>query len=170
MKAAPLATPADVDPIDVPPAAEAGTEAPKRRVGRPRTARPRDTAPKPDPETAGQRSPGRPSKIDQLEKHLTEQFAFVGTLVFVVDPRVAVILIEDAPAHGRALAKLAEQNPKVRKILEGSLTGSAWLGVLMAFGSTGVKIAQATKVPPAAPEAPASTVAPLFPMGNTGGA
>lgn len=132
-------------------AATADTEAPaapKRGRGRPRknpTAG-GDTAPRRE-ETAA-RGPGRPSNAQKLEKSLTDQFGAIALMVMMLDPRVGSILLEDATQHAAALAKLAEQNPKVRKMLEGGLNGSAWFGVIVAFGSTGYRIVQATKQPP----------------------
>lgn len=146
----------------------------KRKPGRPRKPRTPgagDTTPRPSAPAAG-RGPGRPSGLDKLEEHLTAQFATLGMIAFAFDPRVGAILVEDAGAHGKALAQLAGQNAKVRKFLEGGLTGSAWIGVAVAFGSTGFKIAQAVKATetpqvPAAPTAPAS-VSPLFSSFGTG--
>lgn len=147
----------------------------KRKPGRPRKPRTPgagDTSPRPSAPTAG-RGPGRPSGLDKLEEHLTAQFATLGMIAFAFDPRVGAILVEDAGAHGKALAQLAGQNAKVRKFLEGGLTGSAWIGVAVAFGSTGFKIAQTVKAPEA-PPAPAATptapasVSPLFSSFGTG--
>ena len=133
--------------------------APRRGPGRPRKTRKAagstDTAPRPS--SAAGRGPGRPTNIEKLGEHLTAQFVALGMVAFAFDPRVGAILVDDAPAHGAALAKLAEQNPRVRRFLEGGLTGSAWIGVAVAFGSTGFKIAQAVKSPA---EAPASSPEP----------
>lgn len=152
-------------------------EGKKRKPGRPRKSRTPgagDTTPRPSAPAAG-RGPGRPSGLDKLEEHLTAQFATIGMVAFAFDPRVGAILVEDAGAHGKALAQLAGQNAKVRKFLEGGLTGSAWIGVAVAFGSTGFKIAQAVKAAPdAAPQAPAAastspgSVSPLFSSFGTG--
>lgn len=148
----------------------------KRKPGRPREERKpgaSDTTPRSSAPAAG-RGPGRPSALDKLEEHLTAQFATLGMIAFAFDPRVGAILVEDAGAHGKALAQLAGQNPKVRRFLEGGLTGSAWIGVAVAFGSTGFKIAQAVKATPdAAPQAPAAappsgSVSPLFSSFGTG--
>lgn len=132
---------ADTDPkIDPspPPVAEPGSG--KRGPGRPRSSGNwSDTSPKPEKSTAG-RPPGRPSNIDKLADSLTAQFAGLAMLVFPFDPAIGTVLLEDAPAHGAALAELAKSNPKIRRLLEGGITGSAWVGVAVAFGSTGVKI------------------------------
>lgn len=136
---------------DTEPTAPA-TEVPppgKRPPGRPKGSKTRggngDTTPKPAPPTAGGRSPGRPSSIDKLAEHLQAQFAGLGLLVFAFNPTVGGILVEDSEAHGKALAALAEQNPKIRKMLEGGVTGSAWVGVAIAFGSTGMKVSRALR-------------------------
>ena len=155
---------ATATPNDPSGSAEAPATPPKRGRGRPRKnpTTGGDTAPRRE-ETAA-RGPGRPSNSQKLEKSLTDQFGSVAMLAMATDPRVGLILMEDAPAHAAALTKLAEQNPKVRKMLEGGLTGSAWFGVLFAFGSTGYRIVQATKPAPAAPAADAAPAPPATPL------
>jgi hypothetical protein len=123
-------------------------EAPKRGRGRPRKAKPSgagDTKPKPPAAEAG-RGPGRPRAIDKLGDQLSAQFVALAAIVMMVNPTVGLILMEDAPAHGAALAKLADSNARVRKLLEGGVTGSAWLGVAVAFGTTAYKVNVALKV------------------------
>ena len=133
----------------------------KRGPGRPRKT-PRvgngDTRPTPPPSSAG-RSPGRPTNIDRLADHLATQFLGLGMLVFAFNSAVGAILVEDAPAHAKALAALAEQNPKVRKLLEGTITGSAWLGVAIAFGSTAMRVSGALRE-----QGTADTAPPPFPF------
>jgi len=52
-----------------------------------------------------------------------------------------MVIIEDAEKNGKALAAWAESNPKVRRIIEGGLSGSAMIGFILAISSTGLKIA-----------------------------
>ena len=147
---------ATTDTAAGPAEAPEGAPEARRRPGRPLGARSRkvsapasDTAPR-RTETAA-RGPGRPSTIAKLEEHLGTQFMALAGIAMLFDPRVGLIMAEDAPAHAKALAQLADQNPKVRKFLEGGLTGSAWVGVAIAFGTTGVKIAGALQTPKDAP-------------------
>lgn len=157
---------------EVPPTSP--MEQPKRGPGRPRKAGGPlagngDTTPKPQPSTDG-RGPGRPSNLAKLADNLTAQFAGLGSLVFALNPTVGAILIEDAASHGQALAKLAESNPKIRKALEGSVTGSAWVGVAVAFGSTAIRITAATKAVAPAEDGPdLASAFSAFAAGGPGG-
>jgi hypothetical protein len=149
------------EPIETkPPTADelAAPEPPKRGRGRPRKSA-GDSKPKASPASAPEagRGPGRPRAIDKLADQLSAQFVALAALVMLANPTVGMVLMEDAPAHGAALAKLADANPKVRRLLEGGVTGSAWLGVAVAFGTTAYKVSLAVKVEQlGAGEAPAA--------------
>lgn len=125
-----------------PPAAE-----PKKRRGA-RAARAARAATSGDtpPRTRG---PGRPSNTERLERQLADQLGAIALTVAVFQPADGMTLARRAPELAAAFAKLAEQNPRVRKLLEGSLTSSAWLGVCFALGGLGLELAQNHRALPA---------------------
>lgn len=127
-------------------------------------------APKPARDTAP-RSPGRPSNIEKLGDQLGTQLTAIGALVMLANQADGEAVVRRAPELGDALAKLAEQNPRVRRLLEGGLTSSAWMGVAIAFGGLGLEIARNHDVklrpkPKPAPELVDEDAPPAGGLGN----
>jgi hypothetical protein len=143
--------------VDEAPALDptAAAEAPKKRGRRaPRAAR---AATSTSTDSSPKRGPGRPSNTERLERQLCDQLGAIALTVAVLHPQDGMTLARRAPELAAAFAKLAEQNPRIRKMLEGSLTGSAWLQLTFALGGLGLELAQNHRAIPAPPsgEAPA---------------
>lgn len=132
----------------------------KRRRGRPRAQRDEptgDTLPKTDAlppkepkepkaraaasSSTTARGPGRPSARDRLEQSLAEQLGAIGLMVVMFNPKDGHAIVARAPQCAASLARLADQNPRVRRLLESGMTQSAWFGVIMAFGGLGLELA-----------------------------
>lgn len=101
-------------PADPPPAA--------RKPGRPRKTAAPAAAP----------APGRPSNKDKLGKQLAEQYAMLGMFLLMVAPNAGRATLEQADSCGAALAAWADTNPRVRKLLERTLSGAGAAAVLAA--------------------------------------
>lgn len=133
------------------------SETTKRRRGRPRAKerdeQTRDSLPKPPEPPAepkpsrsrassasSSRGPGRPSVRDKLETQLAEQLGALALTVVLFHPADGQAIMRRAPDCAAALARLAEQNPRIRRLLESGMTSSAWLGVAIAFGGLAMEI------------------------------
>jgi hypothetical protein len=127
------AVPAPPEPPPEPAPAKAKA---KRGPGRPRKVK------TPEPSSAGaasgdrppSRGPGRPSNSDKLREKLTVELSALGAFVAFLQPADGEVIVRRAPEVADALVKLAETNQRVRRVLEGTLTSSAWLGVAIAVG------------------------------------
>ena len=82
---------------------------------------PADKAPKPDAPAPRKGS---------LERRLAEQFAVFGLTVSAGDPICGQHIIQRAEPTARALDKLAQENPRIKALLESSMTGSTWFGAI----------------------------------------
>lgn len=110
---------------------------------RPPIVEPKDTSPK--------NKGGRPSNTERLAKQLGEMTTMIGiTVGMTIDRRDGMVIVENAPDFAAALAKLAETNQRVRRLLESSMNGSAWAGVILVTGRMSLQIAanHGVKVPP----------------------
>jgi hypothetical protein len=96
-----------VEPVAVPPAADA-----KPRRTR-RAAAPKDDKPPRTP---------RAKKAPALAPRLTTAMVTIGTLVGLVDQFDGLAICQGAPAFADALAEAAEENPKLKAALERALT------------------------------------------------
>lgn len=145
--------PADVAPAPAPPADALPTAKPPRGRGRSR-ARSGDAA-KP---TTPARSRAKRAPAVNIAQGMTDLYVQTGAVIaaipsgpaVAVTPDVAALLsdagqdrptvtqaigvaiVTSGPAAGDALAKLAEDNPRIREALERMLTVSAFAGVLAA--------------------------------------
>lgn len=96
------------------------------------------------PAAERQRGPGRPSKATTratLERRLTEQFGAIGITVCVFDPYCGQSVIMGAERLAKALARLADENPAMRRALNMSLQGSAWLELTVALAYIAIPVA-----------------------------
>ena len=138
--------------------------APKRGRGRPRgSGKSAPTAPGADrpPKT---RAVGRPTVAAKLEVALGAELAAVAKVVGVVSPVDGVTILSHAPDVAEAFARLAEQNPRVKKLLTAGTTGSAWLGVVVAVGAMGLELAGNHGIglfAPPPPSSPADAPSPV---------
>lgn len=113
----------------------------KRRVGRPSKTRDKatgDSLPKPPPAPP---KVGRPNSIEKLERQLEDQLGAIAITLSLFSPRDGQAILRRAAPVAHSLAKLADQNPRVRKLLEGGMTSSAWLGVVIAVGGLAAELA-----------------------------
>lgn len=125
----PLAGIGDTPPADRPPAAA------------PRAAK--RTAKKP----AGQGGPGRPPK-PKLDKKLEELIGSAGSGLMLAGMARGneqlvydgTILLSKTEELAGALDKLAQENPAVRRVLEGLVQTSAWGSLLAVVAAVGVPI------------------------------
>ncbi len=115
------------DPID--------DSAPRRGPGRPPKTdgtadkSPRSTAPR-----------GRPNWEAALKAKLERQLTQVAFLVSMADQFDAAVIAQNASNLAQAWTDLAAVDPRVRKALEGSVTGGAWLGAIGATLAVAVPI------------------------------
>jgi hypothetical protein len=81
---------------------------------------------------------GRPTKASTraaLERRLAEQIGAVGITVSVFDPVCGQSILLGGEQLAKALAKLADENPNVRRILTTSLSGSTYLELVIAVAT-----------------------------------
>lgn len=90
---------------------------------RPSTAR-ADAAPK--------RGPGRPSKADQRVERLGTSLASLGLALTLVNPLDGMAVIQHSPGIADALGKVAVENPRIAKFLDGATEANAWIGLAVA--------------------------------------
>lgn len=95
------------------------------------------------------RSRGRPSNAEKRRENLEEQLASIGMVLAGAAAATGsqalaadgVAVINHASPIAEALANLAEANPRVAKLLDGTVTGSAWLGVFFAVAPLIMEVA-----------------------------
>lgn len=136
---------------------------PSRATGRP-PGRPRkDRAP------AAERGPGRPSKETKRAEKLTAMLGQVGVGVFIINQRDGEIFLAGVPRLAEALAKLADQNPSIAKVIDSTVKVGAWADVALACSAIALPImanhgmlpeGAALLVAPSAGDAPAEPEAP----------
>jgi len=136
-------TPLDLEPLpaDTPPVADTPPKVDKSRgkvhkpTGRP-PGRPRkDAAPAAEPKAAG-----RPSKAAQRERQYTRSLAKVGALWYLVNAADGTAFLEGVPNVAKALAAVAEQNPRVAKVLDAGASAGVWIELASAIGAIGVPV------------------------------
>ncbi len=117
-------------PADGAPPAELAPDAapiaPKPRRVRP----PRDRAPRPP--AADKRGPGRPSVAAKREQQITAMVGGVGMMMYAVNPADGTAILNGTPGLAAALAKVAEQNSRIAKVIDAVNEGGAWLEVTVA--------------------------------------
>lgn len=88
------------------------------------------------PEEQDKRAPtgrprGRPPKA-KLKDSLQAQFTIIGMSVYAFNHYDGERIMENSQALAESLGKLADENPRVRKVLEKMLMAGAWSEVGMA--------------------------------------
>lgn len=81
--------------------------------------------PKPEPKPKG--TPGRKpaaTKLAALQADLVQMFVEAGAALSLVGPVTGIVWAERAPKRARALVKLADRNPALRRALERMVSGS----------------------------------------------
>jgi hypothetical protein len=68
----------------------------------------------------------------KISRELENLYTTVGTMVYMVQPRVGHTIVTEANKCAESLDELARTNPRVRRALESVLTTSAWSGVIVA--------------------------------------
>lgn len=119
--------------------ADTGDTLPKPPPAEPTAAEPKAPKEPKEPKSAA-RGAGRPSARDKLEQHLAEQLGAIALTVTLFHPGDGQAIMRRAPECAHQLARLADQNPRVRRLLESGMTSSAWLGVAIAFGGLAMEI------------------------------
>ena len=100
-------------------------------IGRPR----KDAAPASDtPRT------GRPSKAATRERQYTRSLAKVGGVIFLVNRADGEAFLQGVPDVAKALAAVAEQNPRIAKVLDAGASAGVWLELASALGAIGVPV------------------------------
>lgn len=129
------------EPVEVPGGfgASAATSAPAKKrsgtSGAERRRRAKATTAEGAPDAAPGKTPTarRPvPRAKPLADRLTQSVTVVGVGVGLLNQADGLAIVNGAPALGDALSKLADENPRVRKALEGAMAASAWGGVLAA--------------------------------------
>lgn len=107
---------------------------------------PESGAPKPPPEPkpepppeVGPRGP-RGTAAKKIQRQLEDLLAGATIGLATVDPRRAQILNESAEDLARVWARLADENPAVRRYLEGMLSGSAWGEAILVTAVVGIRM------------------------------
>jgi hypothetical protein len=77
-----------------------------------------------------------------LEARLSEGFGSIGVLVSMFDPVCGTTLVENAPKLAEAWDEAAKNNPQVRKVLEGLMTGGTMGGAIFVTAMTLLPILQ----------------------------
>jgi hypothetical protein len=127
--------PADIAPV---PYSDIDAPAPDVKPRRTRNRKPAD--PLATPRQRKPRTSTKPATID-LRVKLAELLTLGGMMAGLANPIDGLIITNNADQLASALAKLAEENEQVRKVLTSLVTGSAWGGVLLAVGSIALPIA-----------------------------
>lgn len=118
---------------------------------------PRDSKPRTRARKSTAAKGGRPTKNEATdrERHrkLEDMFTELGAAVMMFGTSPAVeadgeAIIQRADRLSTALVRLANENAAVARFIDGGVSGSAWLGVAMAFGGLGMAIAQNHGVAP----------------------
>jgi len=78
--------------------------------------------------------------ISRIEDSLNEQFTLIGTVVFAFNEYDGTVIVEGSPRLAKALANLAEKNPKVKRNLERMLAGGSYGEVILAAGLIAIPI------------------------------
>ena len=86
--------------------------------------------------TAEDSAPKRARGIDSLERNLRQQLVMLGVGVAFFDGYDSQVIIKNAEQGAKALANLAQTNPKIRRLLETSVEGAGYLPVAMWVTST----------------------------------
>jgi hypothetical protein len=121
----------DIKPSDVPPETDSPPSTEK-----PSTAKAKATAKKP----VGRPPGSTKSKID-IEKNLTETLLMIGSVVGMVDEYDGAIIVGGSPRLASAIAKKAEQDPRLKAMLEKWMTTSGWAEIAIAAGAMAFPIA-----------------------------
>lgn len=136
-------TPLDLDPMpatpppvaDTPPKVDKSKGKVHKSTGRP-PGRPRkDAAP-----ASTEPTRGRPSKSAQRERQYTRSLAKVGAVLYLVNPADGTAFLEGVPNVAKALAAVAEQNPRVAKVLDAGASAGVWIELASAIGAIGVPV------------------------------
>lgn len=88
----------------------------------------------------GTKPVGRPSAASKREQSVTGILTGVGIGVMAFDEFDGTTIIEGAPDLGKALANVAERNPKVAKALDSLTETSAWAEVAVAVAGIALPI------------------------------
>jgi len=80
-------------------------------------------------------------RVRPLAGRLTDSFTLIGIGVSAFHPADGAAVITGAPALADSLAKLADENPNMKRALEGAMQASAWGGVMVAAASIAIPIA-----------------------------
>lgn len=108
---------------DIPPPISSDKDSPPKRRGRP---------------------PGSTNKhtmsVSRIEDALNEQFTLIGTVVTPFNQYDGMVIIQGTPRMAKALANLAEKNPKVKRNLERMLAGGSYGEVVLAAALIAVPI------------------------------
>lgn len=103
-------------------------------------SRARTTRPKTAPKSRSRQR--QETSLEILEEKLTEHFIGLSMMVSMVDEFDGAVLANGSPRLASAYTKLAAENPKVKKALEGMMEASAWGEVIIATTMVVVPIAK----------------------------
>lgn len=147
-----IAPPPDSERDTVAPSMEAPEQEPekeeKERMRFPLGGRKRAERDKVEPK----RGPGRPkgsTSIAKLRTGLIQQFTLIGIGVTAFNPYDGKVILTNAEGLADNLCKVAEQNPAVRRALEGLLVAGVWSGLALSAAAIAVPIMANHKLLPA---------------------
>lgn len=138
-----LALPADQPPAkaDKPPA---GTRSTRSAINRQRAANARAAKAAASGDLEGARQArsevGSTARIN-LERKLLEQLGWIGMGVAAIDPVCGPAILDGSERLAAALARLADENPRIKRVLTASLEGSAWAELFVAVGMIALPMA-----------------------------
>lgn len=92
---------------------------------------------------------GAPTARARRVQSYTRMLARVGALIYSVSPADGAVFLEGVPRTAAALAEVAQQNPRIGKVLDAGVSAGAWTELLMALTAIGAPIAvNHGKLPP----------------------
>lgn len=78
---------------------------------------------------SGSKSSGGGGRKGPLQKRLTTMIELIGDITAGLDKYDGTVIHDNAGRMAEALVELSNENPRVKRVLEGMLEGSAWAGV-----------------------------------------
>lgn len=148
LEAATPAPPAEPDTAPVVPA-KPKRDRSHRNTGNP-PGRPRkDRTPAGTDPTEPAKPRGAPTARARRVQSYTRTLARAGAVIFAVNPADGAAFLEGVPRAAAALAEVAQQNPRIGKVLDAGVNAGVWAELLAALTAIGAPIAvNHGKLPP----------------------
>mgnify|MGYP000134248355 CR=1 FL=1 len=146
----PTTTPAPAEPDTAPIVpAKPKRDRSHRNTGNP-PGRPRkDRTPAGTDPTEPAKPRGAPTARAKREQSYTRTLAKIGAAIYLVNPADGAVFLEGVPRTAKALAEVAQQNPRIGKVLDAGVNAGVWAELFAALTAIGAPIAvNHGKLPP----------------------